>query len=145
MAVANRKPLFVGKVESVFTSCPATANTNRDGTGTITQIYTGGADCGSLAEVIKASGLSTTTTGILNLFFKESGGSTWRFVGQADAVGATPSATVKSTEVYFAGEFMPIRLGPGDALGFAPTQANAYGVFVEGGLLKNTDDAPVAQ
>lgn len=140
MTIANVNPIFVHHPVVTMTACPATANTNRDGTGTITAIYTAdSAVNGSLVEVVKWIGAGTTTAGIVNLFRSTDGGTTWIFIGQCATTGATPSATVKADEGYFTGSDIPLRLNANDKLGFAPTKAEAYNVIVQGGPLVNSD------
>ena len=69
----------------------STANTNRDGTGTIATVLTAGSN-GSLIERIDITAIGTTTAGVVRLFIHN--GSTY-FLWKEILVGAiTPSATV---------------------------------------------------
>lgn len=142
MTLANTKAAFVHHPVCVQTACPGTANTNRDGTGTITAIYTADAAVnGSLVEVIHAIAVAASASSVLNLFKSIDGGTTWKFYGQFNPVRTviSPSATVLADEVFYTGLDMPIRLGASEKLGFAPTTANAYNVNVQGGPLVNSD------
>ena len=52
----------------------STANTARDGTGTIATIWTVGAN-GGLCQSVRVQATATTTAGVIRLFQKPSGGS----------------------------------------------------------------------
>lgn len=140
MALVQTKPIFIHHPVVTQTDIPATANTNRDGTGTVTQIYAAdSAANGSLVEVIKFIATGTTSTGYINVFRKAGGSGSWKFIAQLAVTGATPSATAAATEATLTGLDMPMRLGQNDTLGAAPTQANAYSAIVAGGPLTNSD------
>lgn len=140
MSLMNRQPIFVHHPVTTQTAIPNTANTNRDGTGTITQIYAADATVGgSLVEVIRFIAQGTTTAGIINLFRKAAGAGNWMFIGQVDIAAATPSATVKAADAFYAGADMPLRLAANDTLGAAPTKAEAFNSIVQGGPLTNSD------
>lgn len=147
MSVANRKPLFIGQPQPVVTSIPASANTNRDGSGTIVTIYTAGANCGSLIQNIKAQAVGTTNAGVLNLFHSVDNGSTWKLIGDLLVAAVTPSATAVAWSGYFSGNFLPLPMAANaqHKLGLTTTIAQAFTVIVDGGTLENTDTAPVAQ
>lgn len=141
MTISNKYPVYVHHPVVTTTVCPATANTNRDGTGTITTIYTADAAVnGSLVEVIHFIAAAASAVSVLNLFRSTDAGATWKWIGQsALRTVITPSATVVADEGYFTGLNMPLRLNASDKLGFAPTTANAYNVTVQGGPLVNSD------
>lgn len=70
----------------------ATANTNRDGTGTIGTVFTADATDGSVVDHIDICATGTTTAGVVRLYVHN--GST-AFLWKELLVGAiTPSATV---------------------------------------------------
>jgi hypothetical protein len=140
MALVQTKPVFIHHPVVTQTDIPATANTNRDGTGTITTIYTADAGAfGSLVEVIRYLATGSTSAGYLNLFRKAGGAGSWKFIGQVAIAAATPSATVAAADASYVGLDMPMRLNANDTLGAAPTQANTFSAFVQGGPLTNTD------
>lgn len=141
MTISNKYPVYVHHPVVTTTACPATANTNRDGTGTITTIYTADAAVnGSLVEVIKFIAVAASAVSVLNLFRSTDAGATWKWIAQSSVrTVITPSATVAADEGYFTGLDMPLRLNASDKLGFAPTTANAYNVTVQGGPLANSD------
>jgi hypothetical protein len=140
MAFVQTRPIFIHHPVVTQTDIPATANTSRDGTGTITTIYTAdSASNGSLVETIKFVATGTTSAGLINLFRKAGGAGTWKFIGQLAVAAATPSATVAAAEAFVTGLDMPLRLNANDTLGAAPTQANAFSALVLGGPLTNSD------
>jgi hypothetical protein len=70
----------------------STANTNRDGTGTIGTVFTADATDGSVIDSIQMTATGTTTAGVIRLY--KHNGST-AFLWKEILVGAiTPSATV---------------------------------------------------
>ena len=91
-------PIFIGTIKSP-TAQISTANTGRDGTGTLGTVYTAGALGGRIDKlIIQATG--TTTAGTIRLFI----GSTGQFlIQEISVVATTPSATVPawSAEVVF--------------------------------------------
>lgn len=141
MTISNKYPIYVHHPVTTVTAIPATANTNRDGTGTITAIYTADtAVNGSLVEVIKFIAKAASAISTINLFRSTDAGVTWSFIGQtALRTAITPSATVIADEVFYTGLDMPMRLNASDKLGAAPTTANAYTCMVQGGPLANSD------
>jgi hypothetical protein len=146
MPVANRKPIFIGRCDPVATAIPATANTARDGTGTITTVFTAASPCGSLVEDVRIKATGTTTAGMVRLFYSSDGGTTWRLVDELAVTAITPSGTLASFVGTFAGPHLPLRMGAGGShrLGISTHNAEAFVCFVQGGTLENVDTAPVA-
>lgn len=68
------------------------ANTNRDGTGTIVDVVTAGAN-GSRVEAIEITAVGTTTAGVVRLFLYD--GANTRLLEEVLVSAITPSATVK--------------------------------------------------
>ena len=88
-----------------FTSTPrvgvanvAAANTNRDGTGTITALISGAA-AGTKITSITAQAAVTTTAGMVRIFITTDGASTWRLFDELAIAAATVSASVKGTRI----------------------------------------------
>lgn len=88
-----------------FTSTPrvgvanvSSANTNRDGTGTITALLTGAA-AGTKVTSISAQATVTTTAGMVRIFITTDSGSTWRLFDELAIAAATVSASVKGTRI----------------------------------------------
>lgn len=69
----------------------STANTNRDGTGTITSVFTAGAN-GSRVERIEIKANATTTAGMVRLFRKKGAGA-WKLWREYAITVVTPSAS----------------------------------------------------
>jgi hypothetical protein len=69
----------------------STANTNRDGTGTITSVFTAGAN-GSRVERIEIKANATTTAGMVRLFRKKGAGA-WKLWREYAIAAVTPSAS----------------------------------------------------
>ena len=79
----------------------STANTARDGTGTLGTILTGGTN-GTRVDRVQWKATSTTTAGVIRLFLKDNQGSpVTRLLAEALVSAITPSATVKSAEGEF--------------------------------------------
>lgn len=74
----------------------ATANTNRDGTGTVATLITGAATGTRVAEIVVQARV-TTTAGMVRLFLYD--GTTYRFFDEISIAAATVSASVKGTRV----------------------------------------------
>lgn len=74
----------------------STANTNRDGSGTTTLLYTAPAG-GARIDDIAIKARATTTAGMIR-FFLSPDGVTYRLWKEVPVTAATPSATVASFE-----------------------------------------------
>ena len=69
----------------------STANTNRDGTGTIVDVYTAGAN-GSRVDKVILQGIGTTAAGVIRLFYYD--GTNYRLFFEQLVSAITPSGTV---------------------------------------------------
>lgn len=133
-------PQYVRDVVSAAVSI-ATANTGRDGTGTLGTVYTArsaaNGGTGALIEFVTVCATTTTTAGMVRLFVDDGTAHMVREI----AVGAiTPSATVKAftittTEGADANGKLEvgIRLKPGDILKASTHNAETFTVRAEGG------------
>ena len=74
----------------------ATANTNRDGTGTVATLITGASTGTRIAEIVVQARV-TTTAGMVRVFLYD--GTTYRFFDEIAIAAATVSASVKGTRV----------------------------------------------
>jgi hypothetical protein len=74
----------------------ATANANRDGTGTVATLITGVAAGTRIAEIV-AQARVTTTTGMVRVFLHD--GTTFYLFDEIAIAAATVSASVKGTRV----------------------------------------------
>lgn len=74
----------------------STANTNRDGTGTIVDVITGATNGTRIAEIVCES-TGTTTAGMIRLYLTD--GTNTRLFDEISIAAATPSASVRATRV----------------------------------------------
>lgn len=70
----------------------STANTNRDGTGTLGTITTG-TSSGVVIEQVTVIATGTTTAGVLRFFLSADGGTTKRLIHEELVVAQTPGST----------------------------------------------------
>jgi hypothetical protein len=71
----------------------ATANTNRDGTGTLGVVFTAGAS-GSRIDSLNIQATGTTTAGMIRFFISNDAGATKRLIYEQPVLAITASATV---------------------------------------------------
>jgi len=127
-----------GNTEPIFALTPrlgvvaiATANTGRDGSGTIGTVLTAGSNGTRITRItIKAS--VTTTAGMVRLFIHD--GSSYFLWKEQTIAAVTPSATVKA-ELYtltYTGEEALI-LPSGYSLRASTEKSENFNVFAEGG------------
>lgn len=76
----------------------STANTNRDGTGTMGTLTTGTSN-GVVIEQITVTATGTTTAGMLRFFLSIDGGSTRRLIDEVLVTAQTPSGTARAFTV----------------------------------------------
>lgn len=84
-----------------------TANTNRDGTGTIATIATAGAS-GSRIDTVVIKAVGTTTAGMIRLYLND--GTNSRLFDEIPVIAVTPSATIPAWEAV-AGNNAPVSSG----------------------------------
>lgn len=122
----------------------ATANTNRDGTGTIAQIAVGRA-AGTRVERVRVHAAVTTTAGMIRIYKKGTGltraadgtvasysAPTWRLIYEIPVTAITASASVAA----FDGEWAPTNghmLADGEQLGVSTHNAEAFNAEAWGG------------
>ena len=87
---ANTSPIFVDTPKFGHARI-STANTGRDGSGTLGTVYTGTTD-GSRISYIRIMATSTTTAGMVRLFIHD--GTNFRLWDEILVSALTPSATV---------------------------------------------------
>lgn len=83
-------PMFIGTVKSPTVQI-ATANTARDGTGTLVTVYLPGGTTGGRVDRITITATGTTTTGMIRLFMFD--GTNNRLLAELPVVAVTASAT----------------------------------------------------
>jgi hypothetical protein len=100
--------VVVGLVQAV------TANTNRDGTGTVATLVSGGAD-GKRIDRITITGTGTTTAGVIRIYLYD--GTNTRLIKEILVTAITPSTSI---EVYYNDWYR----ADGKALLYLPPDAN---------------------
>ncbi len=124
------QPEFFDTPHLEFTEI-STANTNRDGTGTILEIFAA-ASTGSLLERIRATATGTTTAGTIHLFISVDSGANWEFWKDLEIAAVTVTATTapaSAEEVTLDGLLMPDNTF---RIGAAPHNAETFNMFAEG-------------
>lgn len=109
-----------------------TANTARDGTGTIATLFTAGAS-GSRIERVRIKATGTTTAGVVRLFIHD--GSNARLFREVLVTAITPSTTVEafSSELDFSGPDQILVLPTGYSLRVATNNAETFNCHAFGG------------
>jgi hypothetical protein len=111
----------------------ATANTNRDGSGTIVEVLAGVA-AGTKVTSIKAEPEVTTTAGMVRVYLSTDSGSTWNLFDELAISAATVSASVKVAAVTHT--YTDLVLGATThRIGVATHNAESINVFAFGGDL----------
>lgn len=98
---AGTTPVFVATPKT-WSGEGGTANTARDGSGTLITVATGSAN-GSAIELVRYQYDVTTTAGMLRLFLSLDGGTTKRLINELDVGALTVSATQRAAS----GEWVP--------------------------------------
>lgn len=128
---AGTTPIFVA-TPKMWHGIAVTANTNRDGTGTIATVVTGGSN-GSRIDWLRITGIATSTVGNVRLFITDSSAGTTRLFRDVEV----PAVTVASGTAPWAVEIdytqTPILLESGDVLGVATDDGEDYVVHAFGG------------
>ena len=125
---ANTTPIFTDTAICASAAI-ATANTNRDGTGTIGTVYSAGADGGRVAYV-RVQATVATTVGVVRLFIHT--GAAYFLWKELLVTAITPSTTVEAYSI----EYVPTEalvLPTGYSLRASTHNAENFNVFVHGG------------
>jgi hypothetical protein len=127
-------PNFVGSPR-VEIAQATTANTNRDGTGTIATVFIAGTN-GSRIDKIDVQAIVTTTAGALRWYIHD--GTNARMfletIVQANTVGTTvPGWRATLEEEGISGEVFPIILETGQSLRVSTHNAETFNVIATGG------------
>src|SRR5262249_51330848 len=88
-------PQFIG-APKIWAASLSTANTNRDGTGTLVTLATGAAAPGSRIDRVRIQAAATPTAGVIRLFVDD--GTTKRLIKERLVSAITPSTTVAAFE-----------------------------------------------
>lgn len=112
----------------------STANTNRDGTGTLATILTAGAS-GSRIDAINLKAVATTTAGMIRLFLHD--GTNARLLTELPVLALTPSTTLPSWEAQITtnnmSQILPIILPTGYSLRASTHNTETFNVIAIGG------------
>jgi hypothetical protein len=104
------------------------ANTNRDGTGTIVNLFTAGVN-GSRVERITICATGTTTAGMIRFFLYD--GTNFDLWREVSVTAITPSGTVIA--YYFQISNLAFILSSGKSLRVATNNAETFKIIAEGG------------
>lgn len=126
---ANVAPRFIGSPVLGMAQI-STANTNRDGTGTIGTVVTGVAEVGSLIELIRIQAVGTTTAGMVRIFIHD--GANFRLWMEVPVTAITPSGSVAGYEKEII-PTKPLMLPPGYSIRASTHNAETFNVFAHGG------------
>jgi hypothetical protein len=112
----------------------STANTARNGTGTLATIFTAGSN-GSRIERVVVVAQATTTAGMIRLFIHD-GTTAWLYE-EIPVAAATPSGTVPafsaSIQAFTNPDLMPLTLPTGYSLRATTNNAETFNVIAVGG------------
>lgn len=109
----------------------STANTNRDGSGTIGQTFLAGAS-GSRVERIRIKATGTTTAGLIRMYTYT--GAAYVLFQEIAVSAITPSGTTAAFSAdIFLGNSAPLFLPATKALGFSTQNAETFIVTTIGG------------
>lgn len=127
---SNTVPIFIAtpKAPAVRVS---TANTNRDGSGTLGTLFTAGAD-GAFFKGFRWQAEGTTTAGVIRLYIQAAGAGNNELKAEFLVAAATASVTVAAVS----GEWYPpagIVLGAGDIVKVSTHIGEAFSCWLESG------------
>ena len=125
MAV-NTTPVFADTPQTTLSEI-VTANTARDGSGTIVDGYTGAA-AASIVKYAKIQAIVTTTAGMVRIFLKKSGGA-YELLDEVTVDAITVSGTVAGFSAIWRPPDGYLYLESGDVIGYAPNAAEAMNVW----------------
>ena len=123
-------PQFASTVRATTVQV-STANTNRDGTGTIVTSFTAGTS-GSRIEAVEICATGTTTAGMVRLFIND--GTNSRLIREQAIPARTPSGTVPAFQMQLVfGDYSPLLLPATYSLRAATNNAETFNITVYGG------------
>lgn len=126
-------PSFASTIKTGIATL-TTANTNRDGSGTLATVYTAGTN-GSRIDFIKITATGTTTAGMVRLFITS--GTNNYLYHEIPVLAITPSATTEVFQAYLTSEkdvnVLPIFLESGEALKASTHNSETFNVIAFGG------------
>lgn len=127
---ANTSPIFTlaPKLPAVRIS---TANTNRDGTGTLGTLFTAGSE-GGFFKGFRFQAEGTTTAGVIRIFVQAGGSGNYELLREILVSAITPSTTVEA----WSSEWWPtagLPLGAGDVVKVGTHNAETFSAWLMGG------------
>lgn len=127
---ANTSPIFVLTPKAPAVRF-ATANTARDGTGTLGTLFTAGAD-GAFFKGFAWQAEGTTTAGVVRLFVQAAGAGNFELRAEFLVTAITPSTSIAAAS----GSWYPpegIVLGAGDVVKVGTHNAETFSAWLVGG------------
>ena len=121
-------PQFVGTPRCAIAQV-TTANTGRDGTGTIATVFTAGA-AGSRLEHVTIEATGTTTAGVIRLFIHD--GTNTRLYQEILVTATTPSTTTAAFRYVWVPP-APFVLPTGYSLRASTNNAETFNIIAIGG------------
>lgn len=125
-------PQFVSTPKTAAVAI-TTANTNRDGTGTIGTVFTAGTN-GSRIDKIIICAKSTTTAGNIRFYIHD--GSNYFLFKEVPVIAITPAATVPSFSAVLSQEIettLPLIIPNGYSLRASTEKAEPFNIIAIGG------------
>jgi hypothetical protein len=122
---ANTSPIFT-LTPNALPAQISTANTNRDGTGTLVDIVTAGAN-GTRVESLKAVATGTTTAGVIRYYITDAAGANPKLFEERLVIAITPSTTVRVFEDLWVLE-KPIILASGQKIKASTHNAETFNI-----------------
>lgn len=117
----------------------STANTGRDGTGTISSVSTGvgtaGAGVGKRINRVTVKATGTTTAGMVRFFYSPDGGTTKRLLTEVVVSAITVAASTAAYETTVSSLIGLVLPSSNDVLMASTEKAETFNIIVEGGLL----------
>lgn len=118
-------PMFIASPENFFGN-GATANTAKDGSGTIVDLTGAAPSSGLRIDDLTLAATGNTTAGSVSFFIYN--GATWKFWRAVSVPAITASATVPPFTINWSN--LALVLKSGWKLGFAPYNAESFNVHV---------------
>jgi hypothetical protein len=125
----NTSPIYVATPKTAV-AILSEANTNRDGTGTVVDLYTGATN-GSRLDDITISATSTTPAGVVRALLYNATAASYKLLDEYIVAAVTPSTTLKVWQLPL--RDLGIVLGSGDKLAFSTNNAEGFVVALTRG------------
>jgi hypothetical protein len=126
---ANTSPVYVLTPKTAIAVLSA-ANTNRDGTGTVVDLITGGT-YGTRCDDIRITATATVTAGVVRMFLYNATAASYKLIDEFIVSATTPSTSVKVWQMALTD--LGIVLGYNDKLTFSTHNAEGFVVSLTRG------------